>query len=322
MTAITTPTAPTAARTSSFAAAEIRRNALNDVGVQVADANAQTSTGLKGGGYASEATAEKTRLILDKVQIKLQGEASKDKASLITGRINLSVGAVQNIQSIRDDFHQLVTNAQNGITGDENFADRCRNFLGQLQIILNKKDFDGQSLFGGAATDRNPVNLDDALVPGSHETPTAAYDQYFKGDDALHSSTVHGEPVSYGFSAMDPGVRDLIFWLKSGTQVVPNGDPNSDSGQRLTLMQDGLHDVTKQLGQIKTNLGTQLGNVQRIEKDVDAEMSYTETTLHELIDADMLAQLIRHHEELLHQQMLMTLQTRETTAMTEMMRSI
>ena len=285
MVATTSSTSPMAGHTSFASEQAVLKKGQTTVGKEVAESTAETSSGQKSGGYSGPEMAENTREVLSTEQHSIEGKATQGKIKKLTGHITQAFGANKALQDITAKLHTRVTAAQQAGTKDNNFGDFCKDMLGQVEKILNKKGFDGRTLFGGDATRTDAVKLSDAGIPGAGDQPDATYDGYFKGDDAKHHSTVNGESFDYGFSALDPGARDLIFWLKSGSVTTPDGDPGSPNGQRLKGMQDGLHKVTDSLSDTKKVIGEQLNNLERISQSNDDELVYNETAFSELTDA-------------------------------------
>ncbi len=318
MVEVTSSTGPMAGRASFSSDQAVLRKGQETVGREVSESTEETSSGQKSGGYAGKEIAENTRKVLSSEQGGITGSADQGKIEKLTGDITLAFGANESLQKIASNFHARVTAAQAGGKKDNNFPDFCKDMLGQVENILNKKRFDGRSLFGGNATRSDAVRLSDADIPAVGDQPDANYKEYFKGEvpkpgeDSKHHSTVNDEAVEYGFSALDPGARDLIFWLKSGSVTTPDGDPESPNGKRLAGMQNGLHKVTEALSDTKKIVGEQLGNLERISQDVETKLAFSKDTLSELTDADLLEQLTRRTQAMMMQQLMMHMQSAST----------
>lgn len=316
------PLSPTAGHTSLISEGLTKKQGAEQANKAASDATKETASGKKSGGYAGPEMAEQTRRVLKTEQHTIEGKSTQTKVKLLTGRITLAAGANQDLSKIAQKLHERVTSAQNTSSKDRNFPDFCKGLLREVEQTLNKKDFEGRSLFGGAATRSNAVNLSDALTPTAGASPDANYNSYFKGNDSKHTSTLNGEEMEYGFSALDEGAQDLIFWLKSGEVTNPDGIPGSDSSIRLQGMQDGLHKVTADLADTKKVIGEQLGNLERINNNNEDELAYNETTLAEITNADILEQLTKRTEAMMMQQLMMHLQKSSTDDLKNLMNSV
>jgi flagellin-like hook-associated protein FlgL len=160
-------------------------------------------------------------------------------------------------------------------------------------------------------------------MPAAADAPDATYDAYFISEKGTHTATFKdGEVFQYGVSAADPGVRDLIFYLKSGTAVTPDGVIGSSNTIRLQGMQDGLGAVTDGLMDSKKILGEQLGKLEGISKRNDEDVAYLTQTMSELTDADLLAEFIRSTQEMLKLNMNQTLLAKENETLKNLLSNI
>ena len=248
-------------------------------------ATLELSSGLKG-NYMNPEVAEHTRQALSAEQHITEDENTQSKTVILENRMKSSIRSCKDIRTIANDFHTRVTSAQSAGTEDRNFADFCKDQLAALENILNRRDAEGRSLFGGAATQRNAVDLSQVnpLAPGA--LPDATYNGYMQGEPAIHSVTLNDETVTYGFHAEEPAIRDLIFYLKSGSVTSPDNTPGTPNSIRLGIIQDGLHSVSKGLADISDTLGRQLGNIERVSHESEmAAADYKEEQSH-IIQAD------------------------------------
>lgn len=231
---------------------------------QYQEATLELSSRIKSSGYMNREVAENTREVLNSEQTVIINKSIQSKRIVIENRIKASARASADLQRIATEVHQRVTSAQQAGTEDRNFSDFCNSKLKEVEIILNRRDSAGLSLFGGKSTSDDAVNIADAAMPGPGALPDATYTDYFKGDASLHSATLDGTAVEYGFNGSIQGARDLIFFLKSGTVVTPDHTPGSPNTQRLKGMQDGLHNAIKGLSDTSETLGRQLQAVENI----------------------------------------------------------
>ncbi len=317
-----TTVSPVAVHISLTSEAATRADGTKSSGEDASDATKQIASGKKSENYATPEIAGKTRLVLSSEQNVQTREADTPKINLLTGRINLADSANKTLRGIASKFHARVTYAQQPAVIDAEFSDFCKGLLKQVEVTLNKKDFEGRSLFGGAATKSDAVDLSLATTPAVGATPDATYNAYFNGEDAKHKATVGGEVLEYGFSALDPGARDLIFWLKSGVATAPDGDITSSNGQRLQGMQDGLGKTTNLLSATQKTVGEQLSDLERIAENNEDERAYNEGAFSALTDADLLAQLTRRTQAMMMQQLMMSLQSSSTEEFKNLMNKI
>lgn len=310
-------------RVSDLSRGNVTREAIRELGESAAEASGRIASGKIGGGYQSPETAEKTRQLLNIEQKTMESESVKPKVTLLTGRINLAYGINERLVEIATEVRTRVTQAGDPTIRDAGFSAFCQQKLTEVEALLNKKDFEGRSLMGGSATRTNAVDFNMAAMPAPADSPNAAYDAYFIGEKGIHTSTFKdGEVFQYGTSAVDPGVRNLIFYLKSGTAVTPDGIPGSSNTIRLQGMQDGLGTTIDGLADSKKILGEQLGNLEGISKRNDEDVAYLTQTMSELTDADLLAEFIRSTQEMLKLNMNQTLLAKENETLKNLLSNI
>lgn len=310
-------------RISDISKGDTTRAAIKSLGESAGEASARIASGKIGGGYDAPETAEKTRQLLNIEQKTMGSESIKPKVTLITGRINLAYGINKRLGEIATEVRVRVTQAGDPTIKDAGFSSYCQTKLDEVEVLLNKKDFEGRTLMGGTATRSNAVDFTLAAMPAVAATPDATYDAYFIGETGIHTATFkEGETLQYGVSAMDPGARDLIFWLKSGTVVTPDGVPGSNSTIRLQGMQDGLGKSIEGLADSKQNLGQQLGKLEGISDRNEEELAYLTHTMSEFVDADLLAEFIRSSQEMLKLNLNQTLLARENESLKNLLSNI
>ncbi len=310
-------------RVSDLSRGNTTRDAIKKLGESSAEASGRIASGKIGGGYESPETAEKTRQLLNIEQKTMESESVKPKVTLLTGRINLAYGINERLAEIATEVRTRVTQAGDSTIRDAGFSTFCQQKLNEVEALLNKKDFEGRSLTGGNATRSNAVDFSLAAMPAAADSPDATYDAYFIGEKGIHTASFKdGEAFQYGISAVDPGVRDLIFYLKSGTAVTPGGIPGSSNTIRLQGMQDGLGTTVDGLMDSKKILGEQLGKLESISKRNDEDVAYLTQTMSELTDADLLAEFIRSTQEMLKLNMNQTLLAKENETLKNLLSNI
>jgi len=301
----------------------LHKSPIKTLGESSAEASGRIASGKIGGGYESPETAEQTRQLLNIEQKTMESESIKPKVTLLTGRINLAYGINERLAEIATETRTRVTQAGDSTVRDTGFSAFCQQKLTEVEALLNKRDFEGRSMMGGSATRSNAVDFTNAAMPAAADAPDATYDAYFISEKGTHTVTFKdGEVFQYGVSATDPGVRDLIFYLKSGTAVTPDGVIGSSNTIRLQGMQDGLGAVTDGLMDSKKILGEQLGKLEGISKRNDEDVAYLTQTMSELTDADLLAEFIRSTQEMLKLNMNQTLLAKENETLKNLLSNI
>tara|TARA_R110002095_G_scaffold199244_1_gene178972 strand:- start:1842 stop:2801 length:960 start_codon:yes stop_codon:yes gene_type:complete len=310
-------------RVSDLSKGNTTREAIRTLGQSAAEASGRIASGKLGGGYEAPETAEKTRQLLNIEQKTMESDSIKPKVTLLTGRISLAYGINKRLEEIATEVRTRVTQAGDPTIRDAGFSTFCQKKLDEIETLLNKKDFEGRSLMGGNATRSNAVDFTLAAMPAAAAAPDATYDAYFIGEKGIHTATFKdGEAFEYGASAVDPGVRDLVFYLKSGTAVTPDGIPGSSNTIRLQGMQDGIGKAIEGLTDSKKILGEQLGQLEGLSGRNDEELAYLQQTMSELTDADLLAEFIRSTQEMLKLNMNQTLLAKENETLKNLLSNI
>lgn len=322
MTTSATDTNSLAGRVSENSARIASKSGAATTAKALSDANIESTSGIKAGGYKSPDIAEYTRAVLRTEQHVTEKEGIIKKEIVIRNRINSAARANDDLMKIAQNFHTRITSAQQPGTEDRTFNKFCESSLNEVQIILNRRDAQGRSLFGGSATQTNPVDLSLATVPGAGAIPDDTYNAYFQGEESIHSTTIGGEELQYGFHALEPGVRDLIFYLKSGTIVTPDHTPGSVNTTRLQGMQDGMHKVTENLADTKEIVGQQAAKLERFGEDAKDQLMAYEKELAEYIHADPMEAWVKRTEAANKQQLLQTLLAQDTRRLKDLLSTI
>lgn len=297
---------------------------VEEAGNAAGQATARIASGKLDGGYSAPEMAESTRTILKTEQNLMQGEATKFTTNRITGRINDTYTINERLKEIATKVRAQVAYVRDATKGTANadFSTFCQNNLTEVESLLNRKDPEGRGLFGGAATKTNAVDFSLLATPTPGATPDATYTAYFKGGPGNHTSTIDGEPVEYGANATDPGMRDLIFWLKQGTATTPDHVEGSSSSQRLEGMMDGLATTMGGLTDTQKKVGEQLNKIEGIQERNVKKMTDNTDTMSQLTDADPALEFIRAAQEMLRQSMTQNLLVKETDSLRDMLRNI
>ena len=288
------------ARSSNVSRQLASFDSLGKTQEDVADSAGRISSGKKSSKYMSEELADKTRQILNTEQNLKQSEELKNKASNISGRIDLAYAVNDRLIEITTEVRERVMKALDSTMKDPNFSSFCKNKIDELQKLLNKQDFEGRTLFGGTATRSDAVDLSLAPVPGAGTIPDPTYNQYFLGEDGIHQASFKGGRVlKYGESAKSQGVRDLVFCLKMGSVTTPDGTDGSVNTQRLKSMHQGLVGTMSGLATSKDALGRQANELESIQNSNEDDLQFLSTTMSELTDADLFKEFIRSSQEMM-----------------------
>jgi hypothetical protein len=289
----------------------------------LAEAQAQMATGKLSSQYSHEAIAGKTRLVLGSEQGKIEADNLKSRLNTIESRLNRSYAVDQRLLQIANEVRTRSMKALDPSSQDTAYSDFCKNKLTEVENLLNSRDIENRTLFGGAKTNSKAVDVSLAAIPAAGDTPDASYNQYFIGEEGTHTMQLkEGDTLEYGFSAADDGPRDLIFWLKMGTATNPDRDGTSVNTQKLQAIVEGLGDTSRSLTITQQALGSQMSRLESIRANNEDDIAYHTEIIAGYTDADLMSAFIRQVQESAQQNLMQMAYMRETRMLDQLINNI
>lgn len=288
------------------------------------EAQSRVSTGKNALSYRDKSFADTTRAALNLEENKYLATEARNKFITLGGRLNSSLIVIRRLEEIATEGRQRVASAKDSTVQDMTFAEFCVGKLAEVETLMNKTDSEGRYLFGGQKTLGTIVDLSLAAVPAAGTLPTPAYAQaYFTGESTPQQTTFRdGVTLDYMISADDPAFRDLVFWFKMGTSVVPDGIPGSPASLKLDGMLDGLGNAVNEIAKARQKLGPELEQVENIEETTEDDKIYFSQSLAALNDARLFEEFIRSSTEFLRMNLNQILLSKEVTALQSLLSQI
>lgn len=282
------------ARTSDVANMILGKQNMDQAQSDVSEARNRTSSGLLSRSYASSATAPNTRNILKATQNKIELTEKESPMIVVKETLNTTISSIKDLRDIATELAALSVKARDGATKDLTFRDFCIGKLAQVESILNTTNSTGAPIFGGTSRDGKVVDLSLVGTPAPGASTAAALTTYFKGTSGgLETSFDENQAVNYGCSADADAIRDLIFWLKKGAAVVPDGIEDSNASIALITMVDGVPANVRSLSQLTAVQGNILGVFDNIEKRNGDKLSDADIQYNSLNMANVAEEIIR-----------------------------
>ena len=310
-------------RVSTLSKQSTLENANTKKNKALAEAQSQMATGKLSSRYSNEAIAGKTRLVLGSEQSKIEGEDLKSRLNSIEARLNRSYAVDQRLLQISNEVRTRTMTALDPSAQDTAYADFCQGKLKEVETLLNSRDIENRTLFGGTKTNTDAIDISLAAIPAAGDTPDATYNQYFIGEEGIHTMQLkEGETLEYGFSALDEGPRDLIFWLKMGTATYPDRDGTSVNTQKLQAITEGLGDTARSLAITQQAIGSQMSRLESIRTNNEDDIAYHAEIIASYTDADLMSAFIRQVQESAQQNLMQMAYMRETHMLDQLINKI
>lgn len=233
---------------------------------KLADAQAQTASGLKSatfGGLGVSAGALARR----------QGEADiataqSEAATAAMTVLQQSWTALGSVSDLTDTILSTLSAAVSA-ADTSSLASSAQGWLSDLESILNGK-FSGQSLFAGAATDAQAVNLSDYVSGAASSYYTGSTDEWaFAASD--------GQTIALSANAGDPAVTELVEALK---ELI-----NGTSDATVTL--DDVQSAASGVADLRAGLSAGTTRLQAIADRAETKASALSDLITTLKDADL-----------------------------------
>lgn len=283
-----------APRTSDLSNMILGQQNMTQAQSDVVEARNRTSSGLLSRSYASPATASNTRNILKATQDKIELTEKRSPMIVVKETLNSTISSINDLRDIASELASRAVKAMDSATPDLTFRDFCTIKLAQVEAILNRTNSIAAPIFGGTSRDGKVVDLSLVATPAPGASTASALTTYYKGTSGgLETSFDENQPVNYGVSADVDAIRDLIFWLKKGAVVIPDGTPGSNATVALTTLVDGAPATVRSLSLLTAVQGNVLGVFESIEKRNGDDLSEAEIQYNSLNMANVAEEIIR-----------------------------
>jgi len=256
----------------SFAASRLALQNTLEVQTRAEEARIQLSSGKAARTF--DGIAEDTRRLQDLETDRAANKAFQNNVEQAELRLNETENTINDLEGIASRFQQQLV-AANTDTNPDRLAiqNTAENFRQEIQGLLNE-DIAGRSIFGGSATDREPIeftdNSGDELGFRADETGGTPQQDiqsgaYFKGnDDQVDVRATERLDVQSNISA-DPDSENGFHKLITATSRVAEAD-SSDPEALGRAIENALDDLNggqvQRGGQEVQNPGVTLDNLQ------------------------------------------------------------
>ena len=179
-----------------------------------------------------------------------EGDGNNDPLTIAREILEITIFNLNELKDISTEFLARVHKAYDSAYIDLTFRDYCGLKMSRVEEILNSTNSKGVFIFGGVSENPKVVDLSLLEPPAPDATTESALTTYFTGTSGGHTVNKNDNVLKYGCSADINAIRDLIFFLKKGTSIIPDGIYDSHATIALSTMQDGIPEISKSLGQI------------------------------------------------------------------------
>jgi flagellin-like hook-associated protein FlgL len=299
-------------RTSDASRASNFNSTIATIQEKMNTAESQASSGKFSRSYGTKSMAPNTRSFLRFEQDQQNQESIQKGITTLNTRLNGMVTIVDRLKSISAEAWHRSTQAADTSAIDVTFPQFCRDRLTEIERLLNKTDAEGRNLFGGIQSQGRIVDFTILPTPTLGDTPNAAFAAaYFTGtSDAQNSTLLEGQTINYGLSADGAFARDLIFYLKMGSGIVPDGLATSTATQTIQTIQGAFQVSGKTLGFAGESLGQQLRVLESSREMSRNSEGFAQESIAEYNAADYFTQFLASSTATLQLSMNQTLEMR------------
>ena len=243
--------------------------------------NIQSSTGQKAQLYSD--FASDARLYTGTFDLKSENTQLIDDYNICAGRLQNSEVKLRAINQRFDEFRiQLTQVLSPDASKSTNFTQFCSQALQSIQSALNGKDLQGDNLFGGNKTSGIACDITQLPTFTLGQGPSYAY---AVGDDTLQQV---GPSTTYGITAFEQGIAQVLQCLKIGADNPPNGDPNSTSMQLLRQCMGTANDAASNLSQTLGKVLLDQSQINDQVKELEDNNAFLDENLSKIMDVDPL----------------------------------
>ncbi len=262
-----------------------------------ATARTQGDGGTIANSYSSAATAPNTRSILKATQDKCLFEGIKTPLLMVKENLKSTYEGVVRMRDIAQEFAVRIKGASDTATLDGTFATFCADKLKEISTILNEQNSSSAPIFGSSS--RLPMVVDLSLmpVPAPGDPVGMATTSYFLGESGgLNTTLGENQTMNYGCSADETAIKELLFWLKKGSVVHPDGDVNGNACLALQTMTDGIKFTQNKLALLGAKEGGLFATIDGIEKGFNDKQARNAQDLDTYLAANIAESLIKSSE--------------------------
>lgn len=278
-------------RIGSFAQSQALLNELTRANQRVFDAQLEITTGKVAQQYKD--MPRETGVLLAAKRVETRTSQYLRTTQELSGRLEHQNVILEQMSTAAGDLRQSVLDSVSLESGAA-FNERLESIFRQAVSALNAK-LDGRYVFGGARSDRPPVNVNS--IADLIAAPTV--DDVFDNDQQTMAAEVdNGQVLDYTFLASDIG-RDLMDAIKRIATY--NAGPQGPFGETLTQTQRAY--LESELGSLKTmteDLNRVVARNGQLQNEVDGARDRHEQTsvfvkgfISDIEDVDLAAAVTR-----------------------------
>ena len=190
---------------------------------------------------------------------------------------NNSIINLSNLASEVRDF-TVVAIGIYGKTDMLNIREQAKGYLSRMELLLNTK-FDGKYLYAGSKNVPPAPNLTASNISATDSANQTITTAYYHGDQVAESICINGHKTTFGVTADNQGIAQLIGSLHYLIQSV---DEKSDEVNREQI--DKAATLAETAFDKINELKSQIGNAALIVKDAISLKRYTIENLQSLYD--------------------------------------
>jgi flagellar hook-associated protein 3 FlgL len=240
-----------------------------------AEAQRQTSSGLKSETYSGIASQTRVLLNLEAQQTRIA--AQLQTAATTNMAIQSMYDAVGDIGDLVDSLMSTVSAAISGTNVASDVANDATQSLEEVAALLNT-DIAGRYLFGGAQVNQAPVDI--TGLPAA-TPPSTADTSYYGGDAYVQSATIADDmTLHYGVSADSPAFEQVVRAMN----LLKN---NPSDTAALEEAYDLLNGAVTELAAMQSKLGVQSEQVESQMDRQEALADALDQRITEIKNADL-----------------------------------
>lgn len=229
---------------------------------KLATTQVQTATGLKSTDY--KGVANDSRML-----VTLEGELERaeryiDNGEVVAGRVDTMYDSVSQVIEIATDARVWLGESLSATGNVTNFNQQGQAALEEVASLLNVQQ-DGRYLFGGAQTERAPVDLS-AYPPAT--SPSSPDMSYYQGDSQV--AIYQASPdlvIDYGITADRSGFEKMLRAMSIAANASDSPVDRAALEEAYDLTSAALDDLLVE--QTKLSL-----SADKIDRAIDANLDY------------------------------------------------
>lgn len=263
---------------------------IQDAQTRTADAQIKISSGQKAQRYSGLSTDARRLVSFEAAHLRTAKFVENNQR--VDGRLQIMETNISTMLDIATSLRADLISVGSGTGSGLQVDDTASQLLREMASLLNVS-VDGRYLFGGAVTDRPPVDLDDpSFAPPGNSYPSSADTAYYQGDTTRLSTRVdENVEIAYGMTADQAPFEKVIRALHLTATAVTGGQVDEVRvNEALGLIGEAINDLPDLIGRI----GAARRTLENVNAKHDDFQLYAEQTITDIEAADItltLAQL-------------------------------